>query len=113
MRSGPKQEAQPICTWFSLLIFSNLRLGTFALTINVPAKQDGRELPLYSLERQGARSTFAFKCSLLFLKQHREVIKVELHPSTGDQKVIFDQQNNFYVTVVKDGDKLLLSGTNL
>jgi len=37
-------------------------------------------------------------------------IKVEKHPSTGDQKVIFDQEHNFYVTVVQQGDKLFLSG---
>jgi len=37
-------------------------------------------------------------------------IKVEKHPSTGDQKVVFDQEQNFYVTVVQQGDKLLLSG---
>ena len=37
-------------------------------------------------------------------------IKTELHATTGDQKVIFDEENNFYVTVVKEGNTLLLSG---
>jgi len=37
-------------------------------------------------------------------------IKIEKHPSTGDQKVIFDAEQNFYVTVMKGGDKLFLSG---
>jgi len=37
-------------------------------------------------------------------------ITTELHPASGDQKVIFDKENNFYVTVVKSGGKLLIAG---
>eukprot|EP01087_Luapelamoeba_hula_P011853 TRINITY_DN327_c0_g1_i1.p1 TRINITY_DN327_c0_g1~~TRINITY_DN327_c0_g1_i1.p1 ORF type:complete len:149 (-),score=24.86 TRINITY_DN327_c0_g1_i1:100-519(-) len=37
-------------------------------------------------------------------------ITVEKHPASGEQKVVFDSANNFYVTVVQSGDKLLISG---
>jgi len=37
-------------------------------------------------------------------------IKCDLHPSTGERKVIFDDDRGHYFTVVKEDDKLLFSG---
>jgi len=57
----------------------------------------------------GGKSPLSVMADLLKSKVG-SAYKCELHASTGDQKVLFDQQNGFYVTVVRIGDQLLISG---
>jgi len=72
-------------------------------------------IEVWAEDASGAENTEGIKSPLkilsdLLLAKVNEPVVCELHPSTGDQKVIFDKENNFYITVVKEGDKLLIAG---